>query len=201
MSLPPAMFPEWATEDKQSSETGQYNVAVPPLEVRQEGWLALKNPNRQWWNWFNRTVYDWIVYFNGIIGTNPTSTPLSPIWGGLTNQPTVNDFYYSLVGDKCFFQGTMEYTGNANTTDPLELTNLPFPPKIAPALRQVIQVERGTAATIANGKSLYGKIGDSIDSLIIRETDLASGTSTDTLIKGASGEVRYGGFYYIEPAP
>lgn len=199
--MQPSELPEWALLDVQDPLSGQYNVVEPPQEVKNEGWRIGEKPNRQWWNWYNRTVYDWIVYFNSILGTGSTSQSLVPIWDGLTVQPTVNEFYYSLVGDKCFITGNMQYAGNANVGTVLAINNLPFPAKNIAALRNTLQVERGSSATMANGKTLYANVSNSFQGLIFLETDLATGISIDTLIKGASGELRYSGFYLIEPAP
>lgn len=197
----PSQLPQWASEDVQDEQTGQYNVVEPPLEVKQEGWSALEVPNRQWWNWFNRTVYDWIVYYNTIIGPSSISQAFAPVWTGLTNPPDVNECYYSLIGDRCFISGNINYSGNVNVADTLSVPILPYPPKDVTALRQIIQVERGTIATIPNGKTLFGSIRNDGTGLIITETDLSTGISTDVLVKGASGRLRYSGSYLIEPSP
>lgn len=59
----PIILPEWASQDR-IGPTGQYNVVEPPTEVKEEGWDFQEKPNRQWWNWFGRTVYDWINWLN-----------------------------------------------------------------------------------------------------------------------------------------
>ena len=60
----PTVLPEWASQDVQNEESGQYNVVEPPTEVKQEGWTLGEKPNRQWWNWFNRQTYLWLQWLN-----------------------------------------------------------------------------------------------------------------------------------------
>lgn len=71
----PIILPEWASQDV-VGPTGQYNVVVPPTEVMQEGWRFQEKPNRQWWNWFARTVYDWINWLNQQESYNVTTDAL-----------------------------------------------------------------------------------------------------------------------------
>jgi len=56
----PLILPEWASQDQVDPSSGQYNVVEPPTEVKEAGWAFQDHANRQWWNWFGRTVYDWI---------------------------------------------------------------------------------------------------------------------------------------------
>jgi hypothetical protein len=62
MVLKPTILPQWATNDVQSPESGQYNVVEPPLEVKLAGWPFDVKPNRQWWNWFQRQSYLFIQW-------------------------------------------------------------------------------------------------------------------------------------------
>jgi hypothetical protein len=60
----PTILPEWASEDRQSLVSGQFNVVEPPDEVKEDGWELGEKPNRQWWNWFNRQTYLWLQWLN-----------------------------------------------------------------------------------------------------------------------------------------
>jgi hypothetical protein len=60
----PSVFPQWASNDVQDPISQQFNVVEPPLEKKTDGWFLGEKPNRQWWNWFQRTVYDWILWLN-----------------------------------------------------------------------------------------------------------------------------------------
>lgn len=191
----PSLLPEWALDDVQDEISGQYNVVEPPTEIKLIGWTKGVKPNRQFWNWFNRTVYDWISYFNDMFGGSAVSLSLTPTWLGLTVQPSLNNFYYSIVGDKVFFNGNIQWSGNLNVADALSITNLPFTSKNITAFLQCCQVERGTSATMPGGKTLYGTINENATVLLFRETDLTAGTSNDIIIKGSDGTIRFSGYY------
>lgn len=60
----PIVYPQWASDDVQDPISQQYNVVEPPLEKKTDGWFLGEKPNRQWWNWFQRTVYDWILWLS-----------------------------------------------------------------------------------------------------------------------------------------
>lgn len=82
MADKPLMYPQWASEDVQDPITQQWNVVEPPLEKKEEGWFFQEKPNRQWWNWFCRTVYDWIVWFDqqtSGITTDASGVALFPV--------------------------------------------------------------------------------------------------------------------------
>lgn len=64
MADKPVVYPEWASDDVQDPVSGQYNVVEPILERKKIGWVFLEKPNRQWWNWLHRVVYDWIVWLD-----------------------------------------------------------------------------------------------------------------------------------------
>ena len=201
MSIPPAMFPEWASEDKQDPESGQFNVVEPPIEVKQEGWTYLEKPNRQWWNWFNRTVYDWIVYLSGAFGVNGAnvySTQMVPTWTGLTNQPTDNLFLYSVIGDKVFVTGKMKFSGNLDTTNTIGATNLPFQVKNLPLLLQVGTLVRGNVTTLPNGQNLFISFVNGGTEMRLRQTDMATGITSSITNIGAAGELAFSGFYIRE---
>lgn len=198
--MQPSELPEWALLDVLDPLSGQYNVVEPPQEVKNEGWRIGEKPNRQWWNWYNRTVYDWIVYFNSIFSAGAaTSQSLIPVWDGFTVQPSVNFLYYSVIGDKCFINGNIQWSGNADTTNPVRINNLPFLAKNVSGFLQCLQLERGSSATQPNGKTIYANTNANTSNLLIRETDLTTGISIDTVDQGASGTWRFSGFYLIEP--
>jgi len=60
----PSVYPQWASNDVQDPISQQFNVVEPPLEKKTDGWFLGEKPNRQWWNWFQRTVYDWILWLD-----------------------------------------------------------------------------------------------------------------------------------------
>lgn len=60
----PTVLPQWASADVQDPISQQWNVVEPPLEKKTDGWFLGEKPNRQWWNWFQRTVYDWIAWID-----------------------------------------------------------------------------------------------------------------------------------------
>lgn len=64
MADKPVVYPEWASDDVQDPISLQYNVVEPTLERKKVGWLFLEKPNRQFWNWLHRVVYDWIVWLD-----------------------------------------------------------------------------------------------------------------------------------------
>lgn len=200
MAIRPTVLPEWAMNDVVNPLNGQLNVVEPPSERKLTGWTFLERPNRQWWNWFQRQTSLFIAYFDQMFGESAVSQPLVPDWSGLTSQPTINFFYYSVVGDKVYFKCNIAWSGNGNITTALTMTNLPFPAKNQSFFQQVCQVERGTIGAIANGKTLYGAFSANSTTLVIRETDLTTGTSTDSIDKGSDGQLRISGFYIIEPA-
>lgn len=201
MSIPPADLPEWASNDVQDPVSGQFNVVEPPTEVKQEGWRYLEKPNRQWWNWFNRTVYDWIVYLSGAFGSsaaNLYSTQMTPVWSGLTNQPSPNIFFYSVVGDKVFYSGRMTFTGNLDTTNTINITNLPFPVKNLSGFLQVGTLVRGNIVTLANGQNLFMSAVNNDTKIRIRQTDMSTGITSDIINPGTDGEFAFSGFYIRE---
>ena len=191
----PSELPEWATLDIQDPISGQYNVVTPPAEVKLEGWRLGEKPNRQWWNWFNRTVYDWINYFNANLDFSADT--IVPTWTGLTTQPSTNYFYYKKIGDMVYFTCHIIWTGNADVT-PLVMTNLPFLAKNAVGLIQSVHVSRGSGPTNADGTVISALINGNTSSLRIWAEDPATGLGTD-LIASAIGQLIISGFYFIEP--
>ena len=69
----PVLYPQWASNDVQDPLSQQFNVVEPPLEKKTDGWFLGEKPNRQWWNWFQRTTYDWIVWFDQQTATTTTT--------------------------------------------------------------------------------------------------------------------------------
>lgn len=199
MAIRPTVLPEWAMNDVVNPLNGQLNVVEPPSERKLTGWTFLERPNRQWWNWFQRQTSLFIEYFDQMLGQSAVSQSVVAVWSGLTSQPTVNNFYYSVVGDKVYFKCNIAWSANTNNVDPLTMTNLPFPAKNQSGFLQVCQVERGTVGAMPNGKTLYGAFSFNSTTLVIRETDLTTGASTDSINKGSDGQLRISGFYIIEP--
>lgn len=192
-------LPKWAFLDQQSGVSGQYNVVDPPNERKDSGWLLGEKPNRQWLNWLARQTYLCLLDLQGMFGNSQVSQVLVPVWDGFDVALSVNFFYYSVVGDKCFINGNIQWSGNGDTTTPVKINNLPFAAKNVSGYLQCIQVERGTAATMPNGQTLYANLNANTTNLLIRQTDLTAGTSIDTIDQGASGTWRFSGFYVIEP--
>lgn len=195
----PTVFPEWATDDVQDPVSQQFNVVEPPTEKKMDGWFLGEKPNRQWWNWLHRQTYLWLEFLDGMFGGSATSQTLIPTWAGFTVQPFVNFFYYSVIGDKCFFNGNIQWASNVDTTTVVQMTNLPFVAKNVNSYLQCIQLERGSVATSPNGKTLYANLNANTTNLIFRETDLTTGISIDTVDQGAAGTLRFSGFYVLEP--
>lgn len=197
----PTELPEWATIDVQDPISGQYNVVTPPTEVKLEGWRIGEKPNRQWWNWFNRTVYDWINYFNANLDFSADT--ITPVWTGLTNQPNPNYFYYKKIGDMVYFTCHIIWAGNIVGAIPLTMTNLPFIAKNSPGLLQSIHVSRGVGATnadpvYADGKIISALINAGSTSLEIWYEKPADGLGGGLLASDV-GQLIISGFYFIEP--
>lgn len=72
----PIVYPQWASNDVQDPISQQFNVVEPPLEKKTDGWFLGEKPNRQWWNWFQRTVYDWILWLDQQTATTVTTNDL-----------------------------------------------------------------------------------------------------------------------------
>lgn len=83
MADKPVLYPQWASDNVQDPISQQWNVVEPPLEKKTDGWFLGEKPNRQWWNWFQRTVYDWIVWLDQQqsqdVTTNASGVGLFPI--------------------------------------------------------------------------------------------------------------------------
>jgi len=196
----PTMLPEWASDDVINPINGQYNVVVPPLEKKQAGWGYLEKPNRQWLNWFQRTVYDWIAYFDQNLDFE--ADLISPVWNGLTNQPDENNLYYVKDGDRVFFSCSITWSANVDNTLILYTDSLPFTSKTVANdvnFGQVITCTRGPfTATLPNSKQILGVIGSGTNRLRIFEVDLATGVGQNVIVKGAAGQLYLTGFYFID---
>lgn len=192
----PAELPQWASEDEIDQTSGQYNVVEPPLERKRLGWYLGEKPNRQWWNWLHRTTYDWLAYFNDNLDFDADT--IVPVWQGLTVQPTTNYFYYSKEGDRIYFTCHIIWSGNADTTNALEMTNLPYPGKNAVGLLQMVPVLRGAGPTAPNGNLLGGLIGAGSSSLQIYQNDLTTGLGSPLTSKNNVGQLILTGFYFTD---
>lgn len=194
------ILPQWATDDVLNTESGQYNVVEPPTEKKLAGWDLREKPNRQWWNWFQRQTYLCLEYLFDNLDFE--ADLITPVWNGLTNQPTPNNFYYTKDGDKVFFSCSFTWTGNADNTLILYTDSLPFLSKTVPGdanFGQVITCTRGpSVATLPNGKQIVGVIGSGTTRLRIFEVDLATGVGQNVTTKGTDGQLYLTGFYFID---
>ena len=147
MALPrPTVLPEWATEDREDPVSGQYNVVQPPPEKILEGWSLGEKPNRQWWNWYQRTAGDWIAYFAENLDFDSDTFILT--WSGLDiGSLTTNQAFYSKEGDRLYFTIHVIWSGNTDA-GLLQITNMPYDAKSTPGLLQAIHVSRGIGPTL-----------------------------------------------------
>lgn len=194
--MPEPVLPQWASQDVIDPLSGQYNVVEPPLEVKQEGWRLGEKPNRQWWNWFNRQTYECLAYLFDNLDFDADT--IVPVWTGLTNQPTVNYFYYSKEGDRVYFTCHIIWAGNADSTNPLAMTNLPYAGKNAVGMLQMVPVLRGTGPTAPNNTLLGALVGAGGSTLQIYQNDLATGTGQNLVAKGNTGQLIITGFYFTD---
>lgn len=200
MVLPkPAVLPEWAVNNIPDPVSGQLNVVEPPLEKKLTGYLLGEKPNRQYMNWLFRTTNDWIAYFNDNLDFD--SDTIVPVWTGLTNQPSVNYFYYSKEGDRVYFSCHIIWAGNVDV-NPLVMTNLPFLGKNSPGLIQSVHVSRGVGPTNANpayadGKILSAFIYGNQTTLNVWGEKPADGIGSE-LVASNIGQLIISGFYFIE---
>jgi len=83
MANKPILYPEWASQDIQDPISQQFNVVEPPLEKKTDGWFLGEKPNRQWWNWYQRLVYDWILWLDQqtstVVTTDASGVLLFPV--------------------------------------------------------------------------------------------------------------------------
>jgi len=61
-------FPRWATVDDTDPISGQQNVAEPPEERKDSGWVRHEVPPRQWLNWLARQTFRALEYFEDTRG-------------------------------------------------------------------------------------------------------------------------------------
>lgn len=69
----PAQYPEWATNDVQDPLSQQWNVVEPSASKKSDGWFLGEKPNRQYWNWLQRNIFDWIVWFDSLFSRDITT--------------------------------------------------------------------------------------------------------------------------------
>ena len=194
MTPKPSILPEWAKEIEPNGINGQQNVIQPPAEVRRIGWSYGVKPNRQWWNWFQRQCYLWIKYFDDNLDI--TANTFTPTWSGLTLPPSPNIFYYSRVGNICYFSGTMTWGGNTPSTV-LTLTDLPFTAKNIVDFNQNVNVTIVDGPTLPFGTVLSGLIDPNTTNLRIYSQDISTGNGSN-FIAGVGGQISFSGFYFIE---
>jgi hypothetical protein len=61
----PTVLPEWAT-------SGSAAVVEPLIAEKQLGWVAATKPPAQWFNWWFKLVYQWIVWLDAFESTAHT---------------------------------------------------------------------------------------------------------------------------------
>lgn len=119
----PSVFPQWASDNVQDPISQQFNVVEPPLEKKTDGWFLGEKPNRQWWNWFQRTVYDWILWLNQQeemnVTTDATGVGLFPVNDALITIQAVD-----LADSTKFYWATgIKTAGNAPAFAPSSVTS------------------------------------------------------------------------------
>lgn len=199
MSLP--VLPEWATQDIQNDESGQFNVVEPPPEKKLAGWALGEKPNRQWWNWLQRQTYLCLDYLFTQVATidaniNNPATAFSPVVNGLDNID-VNLMYYSRQGDRVFIQYHLSYVGNT-LTSPISF-GLPFPANDDTDFLQYLSVSRAGAITLPNGLALSAEILSSATFANLHGENLTTGTGSAVSGIAGNGQLCIHGFYYAEP--
>ncbi len=62
----PTDYADWATEDQINPVSGQSNKSEPPSSEVESGWTYLEKPPRQWFNWWQNVVGQWVRYLEFI---------------------------------------------------------------------------------------------------------------------------------------
>lgn len=119
----PLKFPDWATQDVQDPISQQWNVVEPPDEKKEDGWFLGEKPNRQWWNWFQRTCNDWIQWLDQQeqlnVTTDATGVGLFPVNDALITIQAVD-----LADSTKFYWATgIKTAGNAPAFAPGSVTS------------------------------------------------------------------------------
>lgn len=65
----PAKLPEWATDDRFSEITNNWNVVEPTDSKKKVGWDVFEKPARNYFNWLGRLTYQWLNYFDYLFNT------------------------------------------------------------------------------------------------------------------------------------
>lgn len=60
----PAKLPRWATLTVVNSVTKAPNIVEPTESKKDLGWDSFEPPARNYFNWFQNLVYQWLDYFN-----------------------------------------------------------------------------------------------------------------------------------------
>lgn len=60
----PTTLPRWATVPETDALSGQPNVVEPPDGKKDSGWHYREKPPRNWWNWIQKTNYDWLAFLD-----------------------------------------------------------------------------------------------------------------------------------------
>ena len=102
----PTYYPEWATEDTTLPATGQTNKVRPREVLRTIGWDKGQIPTCEEWNWVLNNVYEWAVYYDGVLGT-PTNLATA-------NTLALRDSTGSLHFYNLFVDNNLEVTGDGS---------------------------------------------------------------------------------------
>ena len=105
----PAYYPEWATEDTTLPATGQTNKVRPREVLRTTGWDKGQIPTCEEWNWILNNVYNWSVYFDGLLGT-PTNLATANTLS-LRDSTGSLHFYNLYVDNNLEVTGTGDFSG------------------------------------------------------------------------------------------
>ena len=192
----PSVLPEWAMVIQNNGINGQPSVVNPPPEKKIVGWVYKEKPNRQYWNWFQRTVSQWIKYLDDNLDF--TGDQFTPTWDGLDIGSLITNYgFYSREGDKCFFTIHVVWGANAATGN-FNLTNLPFVSKNQPGFIQSIHCTRGSGPTLINKGIISGLINTNTTNMNVWQENPTTGLAQVVNDAEVQGQLIFSGFYFIE---
>lgn len=192
----PSVLPEWAMIIQNNGINGEPSVVEPPPEKKLVGWVFKEKPNRQYWNWFQRTVSQWIAYLDDNLDF--TGDQFTPVWSNLdVGSLTTNYGFYSREGDKCFFTVHAIWGGNAFSGN-FTLTNLPFLAKNQVGFIQSIHCTRGSGPTLAAKGIISGLINANTNVMDVWQENPTTGTGQVVNDAESQGQLIFSGFYFIE---
>lgn len=65
----PTVFPDIALNDVNNGLLGAPNVQEPPTDLKNEGWDYGQKPEREYFNWYGRTINIWLKYVDERVTT------------------------------------------------------------------------------------------------------------------------------------